>query len=312
MTSPDRARDLGRSLGADVADATGFVAALRAALQALADPEVRDGQAFIAPGIGPTHGVRVPLQTALLRGFRASTRGASPADLLLICDRLLREPEREARWFAAATLERLVTIEPERAWQLLRRAAREADDWITVDTLAHPFGRGVLGEPYRWAELEQLTVSPSRWERRLVGSTIATIPFVDRRAGREPSVAARALPILAMLIGDREPDVQKALAWAYRSLTLVDPGAVEQALATEAARAVRDGDGQRAWVVRDALPKLPPAIAGELRGRLAGIRRRPGAPSTSVASELTSRFSGMGLGAPLPEPPLDLDLSLRR
>ena len=95
--------------------------------------------------------------------------------------------------------------EPERAWQRLRVEAARAGDWITVDSLAHVAGRGILSEPYRWAELEQLVYSPSRWERRLVGSTIATIPHVDRRAGREPDVAAHALPILARPDRRRRP-----------------------------------------------------------------------------------------------------------
>jgi hypothetical protein len=178
-------------------------------------------------------------------------------------------------------------------------AAREAGDWITVDSLAHPYGRGILAEPYRWAELEQLVYSPSRWERRLVGSTVATLPFVDRRRGRQPEVAAHGLALIGAVIGDREPDVQKALAWALRSLVLVDRAAVEAFCDRQATRARNEDDGHRAWVVRDALPKLEPALAAELRARLDGVRRRPGAPSTSEAAATVARFVGAG---GLPEP----------
>jgi len=201
-------------------------------------------------------------------------------------------------------LERTIEAEPERTWQLLRRAAGDAADWITVDSLAHPVGKGILQEPRRWPELEQLTISPSRWERRLVGSTIATMPFVDHRAGRAPAVAAHALPLLGTLIGDREPDVQKALAWAYRSMLLVDRDATIRELEAEASTAAETDDGHRAWVVRDVLPKLDSGLTDAIRARLAGIRRRPGAPSTSAAAELAGRFAGMGLGRAMPEPPL--------
>lgn len=295
-------------LGAALADLLGNPAALAASLATafaeLADPEYRAGQAFVAPGIGPTHGVRSPLQTALRRGFERASRGASPAELLAVADRLLREPEREARWLAITTLERAIARDPERTWQLLRRAAADASDWITVDTLAHPYGKGILAEPYRWAEIEQLTVSPSRWERRLVGSTIATIPFVNHRLGRAPDVAAHALPLLGTLIGDREPDVQKALSWAYRSITLVDRAGTTTALGDQARIAADRGDGHRAWVVRDSLAKLDPDAATRIRARLAGIRRRAGTPSTSDAAALAERFAGMGLGRPMPQPPL--------
>ena len=173
-----------------------------------------------------------------------------------------------------------------------------------MDSLAHPYGKGILAEPYRWAELEQLVYSPSRWERRLVGSTIATIPLVDRRRGREPGVAATPCRSSASLMGDAEPDVQKALAWALSLATLVDRAATETALRAETARAVETADGHRAWVIRDTLAKLDPATADELRDRLAGIRKRPGAPSTSAAAETAARFGGLPDPTTLPEPPL--------
>jgi 3-methyladenine DNA glycosylase AlkD len=299
-----RATAHGLALGDLVQDPGAFAQRLHDVLAELADANYRDGQHFVAPGLGLTHGVRLPYQAAVRRGLAKATKHDSPSVLLFVADRLLREPELEARWIGMAILERTVLSEPERTWQLLRRAAGEAGDWITVDTLAHPLGKGILYQPHRWEELEQLTISPSRWERRLVGSTIATIPSVDRRLGRTAEVAATALPILALLIGDSEPDVQKSLAWAYRSMTVVDLAATTRALADEAETAAATDDGHRAWVIRDALSKLARDDAAAIRARLDGIRRRPNAPSTSKASELAARFGGMGLGRRMPEPPL--------
>lgn len=299
-----RATELGTRLGDVIDDPVALAAALATAFRELADPEYRAGQSFVAPGIGPTHGVRTPLQVAVRHAFEKATRRASSAELLFVADRLLREPEREARWFAITTLERTIAREPERAWQLLRRAAREADDWITVDTLAHPYGKGILAEPYRWAEIEQLTVSPTRWERRLVGSTIATIPYVNRTAGRTHAVAAKGLDVLATLIGDADPDVQKALSWAYRSMASVDRAAATDALAAEARTAAANGDGHRAWVIRDSLSRLDPDEAAMIRERLAGVRRTASAPATSNAAVLAEQFAAMGLGRRMPEPPL--------
>jgi len=294
----------GRALGDLVQDPGAFAARLHDALAELADPSYREGQHFVAPGLGLTHGVRLPYQAALRRGLAKATKQDRASTLLFVADRLLREPELEARWIGMALLERTIIAEPERSWQLVRRAAADAADWITVDTLAHPAGKGILHQPHRWEELEQLTISPSRWERRLVASTIATIPFVDRKLGRTPEVAAAALPILALLIGDSEPEVQKAIAWAYRSMTVVDLDATTRALAAEAEAAAATDDGHRAWVIRDSLQKLVASDAAALRARLDGLRRKPNAPSTSKAAELTARFAGMGLGARMPEPPL--------
>ena len=177
------AEALGTSLADLVGDPDAFANALRRGLEGLADREYAEGMRMTAPGIGLVHGVRRPLLAAIARGFRNETRRDRPTPLLFVADRLFREQHLEARWFAFGLLERTLAADPERTWQLLRRAAREAGDWATVDDLAHPYGIGIAAEPYRWAELEQLVYSPSRWERRLIASTIATMTHGDRRTG---------------------------------------------------------------------------------------------------------------------------------
>ena len=300
----DPAEAFGRSLADLSNDPDAFASALTAGLASLADPAYLAGQQRVAPGIGAVHGVRWPLLAAVERGFRQATRGDRPTPLLFIADRLFRERELESRWFAFGLLERTLGTETERTWQLLRRAAREAGDWITVDSLAHPYANGIAAEPYRWAELDQLIYSASRWERRLVGSTIATMTHASGSRRRNGDVAGHALPLLAALMGDAEPDVQKALSWAYRSLASVDPAATEAALDAETERATETADGYRAWVIRDSLAKLDPASADALRDRLQGLRRRAGAPATSTAARTAARFGTLTDPAHHPEPPL--------
>lgn len=300
----DDAEAIGTSLADLVGDPDAFASALRSGLDSLADPEYAEGMRTIAPGIGQVHGVRRPLLAAVARGFRNETRRDRPTPLLFVADRLFREPHLEARWFAFGLLERTLAADPERTWQLLRRAAREASDWATVDDLAHPYGIGIAAEPYRWAELEQLIYSPSRWERRLIASTIATMTHGNRLTGRGPDLVPTALALLDQLMGDAEPDVQKALAWAYRSLAQRDGAATTAALRHQADIAVEHADGHRAWVVRDSLVKLAPADADELRARLAGIRKRTGAPSTSEAATTAARFGELPDPVHHPEPPL--------
>ena len=298
------AEALGVGLSELVNEPDAYTARLRAGLIGLADPEYLDGQRRIAPGIGPLFGVRWPLLAAVQRGFRLGTRAIRPTPLLFLADRLFREAELELRWFAFDLLARTLETETERTWQHLRRAAREADDWITVDSLAYPYRAGIAREPYRWAELEQLVYSPSRWERRLVGSTIATMAHGGRRTGRDPDFPGRALALLALLTGDAEPDVQKALSWAYRSLAPLDLRATIAALESETALAGANVDGHRAWVIRDSLTKLDSPTADAFRERLAGIRKRPGAPATSRASLVGARFGALPDPAIHPDPPL--------
>ena len=126
----------------------------------------------------------------------------------------------------------------------------------------------------------------------------------NRRTGRDPDLPGRALQLLGRLIGDAEPDVQKALSWAYRSLAALDREATTTALEAETDIAVATDDGHRAWVIRDTLAKLDPADADRLRTRLAGIRKRPGAPATSQAAAMAAQFGGLPDPTYVPEPPL--------
>jgi hypothetical protein len=118
------AEALGTSLADSITDPDGFAAALRTGLDGLADPEYREGQQTVAPGLGPTLGIRWPLLAAVTRSFRQETRRDRPTSLLFLADRLFREDYLEARWFAFALLERTLDDDPERTWQLLRRGAR--------------------------------------------------------------------------------------------------------------------------------------------------------------------------------------------
>ena len=125
-----------------------------------------------------------------------------------------------------------------------------------------------------------------------------------RRAGRDPELPRRALALLAQLMGDAEPDVQKALSWAYRSLAPVDPAATVAALEAEttARSPTTTATAPGSSAIRCPSSTLPTADA--IRGRLAGIRKRPGAPATSRASEISTRFGELPDPAIHPEPPL--------
>ncbi|MFH1474899.1 MAG: DNA alkylation repair protein, partial [Chloroflexota bacterium] len=265
------ARALGRSLADHLDDPGAFASTTRTGLAGIADPAYLAGQRLVAPGIGPTLGVRTPLLDAVAAALRREARGVGPARLLVVAEALARDEIRELRWLAIHVLGWIVASDPEQAWQVIRRIGRDADDWITVDTLAGVTAAGILHEPYRWAELEQLVYSHSRWERRLVGSTIATIPHVDHPSGRSAPVVTRGLDLIGQLLGDAEAVVQKALSWALRELARVDPAPVAAFCRSEARGAAAAADGHRAWVLRDSLTKLSAADGEAIRAALAGV-----------------------------------------
>jgi len=294
---------LGHRLAELITESDRFVTALERGLQRLADPVYRDAQAWVVPGARGVIGVRSPLLQAVERPVARSLRTASPAVAIYVADACSRHAAFEIRSVALVALRRSMPEDPERSWQIVRRLARLASDWVSVDSLADVVARGLLLEPFRWAEIELLVYSPHRWERRLVGSTLAELPLRLPIGERTTLRDRPALSIIEALIGDADPDVQKALAWALRSWREVDPEGVAACLRREAETALETDDGARAWVVRDALTgrSADTDLTTELKPRLAGIRRRPGAADTSLAHATAAAFI-----VPAPPDPLDV------
>jgi 3-methyladenine DNA glycosylase AlkD len=231
-----------------------------------------------------------------MRRLKEPLRETSPALALNLAERLAAEEEREYVFFAHMALERVLPTDPERAWQLMRRLARDARDWIRVDTLAPLYAKGILAEWVRWAEIEQLVFSRSEWERRLVGATIASMPFELASSRRHELSRTQALDLIRSLIGDGSETVRKSLSWALRSWREVDPRGVDELLLAEARRAAETNDGNRAWVIRDAMKEqrtpVPMPLQAQIRALLGNVRRSAGNQSTSEASEIASKFVG--------------------
>ncbi|MEP7359979.1 MAG: DNA alkylation repair protein [Chloroflexota bacterium] len=289
-----QARGLGQALAELTDQPEEFVKVVREGLTALADDAYATEQARVTPGAGAIFGVRNPLLAALNRQVRAALKQGSSASALWLAERLATEPEREFTIIAHTCLLRSLPDDPERTWQLMRGLARAAHEWISVDSLAELYAAGILRESYRWAELEQLVYSASKWERRLVGATIARLPYELKGPDRSRLLNSPALTLIESLLGDAEPDVQKSLSWALRSWTDVDQRGVVELIRAQAVDAHTTNDGHKAWVLRDALtaPHIDASYAAEIRARLEGVRRDGHAPATSRAAETARGFVG--------------------
>ena len=298
---PD-ARALAEAVAALVDQPDTLVRELEDGLAALADPPYLDEVRRMTPGLRAAFGVRTPLLRPIHAALRRACR-RRPDVALWVAERLDREPYLEVRLLAPTLLRLSLEPDPERSWQLIRGMARAADNWIAVDGLAGVAALGILLESYRWSELEQLVYAPSPWERRFVGSTIASLPFEVVPEDRPRLAGGPALELIGQLIGDADENVQKALSWALRNWTRVDPAGVARFLDEQAARAASDADGHRAWVVRDALSALDAAQAARLRALLAGLRRVPGAPATSSASAASAAFADLIATGSIPAAP---------
>jgi 3-methyladenine DNA glycosylase AlkD len=290
----EQATAVGHRMADLTEDSDAFVLALRDGLSGLVDPTYTDMAERVSPGTSAPYAVRKPLVEAVQRPLKGALLEGSSISALRLAQRLIEAEDRDLRLFALPCLRRALHEDPEQTWQAMRQMGRGAADWIEVDSLADVWARGVLAEHFRWAELEQLAYSQRTFERRLVGATLATIPHRGPRAQSDELLGApvqQASAIIGLLMGDAEVMVQKALSWAIREWTRVDADAAAELLRAQTDIAVRSDDGARAWVVRDALSSQPPELSTALRDRLAGIRRHPGAPSTSIAAGQAALFA---------------------
>ena len=168
------------------------------------------------------------------------------------------------------------------------------------------WARGILAEPFRWAELEQLVYSPRVMERRLVGATLATLPHRTPRASRAsspPRLASAPTRSSGTLIGDAAGRPEGTARGRSASGRRVEPTAIAPSPARRGRhRRGPEPTAHRAWVVRDALPASPPPLQAELRRRLG--RRPPdrARPSTSPAAALAARVRRPVRATCVPQP----------
>ena len=266
------------------------------------------------PGIGPTHGVRTPLQVAV-RTRASSARRAAPRPRSSCSSPTGSCASRSARPAGSRSRpsQRTLAREPERTWQLLRRAAAEAR---RLDHGRHPRPPVRQGHPRRAVPLGRARAArPSRRRAGSAGSSarrIATMPFVEpARRPRRPTSPRTACELLATLIGDAEPDVQKALSWAYRSMALVDlaghdgrPRSARRSVAA-AHRRRPPRLGRSATACRSSTAPTRPTHPRPPR-RHPPPRRAPRRPRGPP--RLAARFGGLGLGAPAARATADLIL----
>src|SRR5262249_17466450 len=123
-----RAEALGRELAELINDPEEFVRALDRGLPDLVDENYRRERSRVAPGLEDSIGIRLPLLSAIKQQLNRHSRWAGPDSLLWLADRLLREPGLEVRVIAFDLLARVLPKDPERAWQVLRRASRQAHE----------------------------------------------------------------------------------------------------------------------------------------------------------------------------------------
>ena len=178
---------------------------LRARLPKLVDLAYRAQITRLVPGT-KLLGVRVPA----LRGLaRELDREHSPDDdaAIALLHRLAKRKVREELlvgvFLIAQKKRRIASV----TWKDLDAWVDAIDNWEVCDQLAMGIAKYRLDDAAITA-LVAWAKSPNLWRRRFAVATVATAGLPKRDVER----------VLAPVVGDREPMVKKAVAWARREL----------------------------------------------------------------------------------------------
>jgi 3-methyladenine DNA glycosylase AlkD len=195
------------------------IATVRAALDAVANPEVAPQMASYMKGVAPFLGVTSPDRRAATRGWmREFDPGPEAAWLLATAAGLVAEPERELAYVALDLVRRHQRALPESCLPQLRSLALVRPWWDTVDGWSAVIGRAGLRHPSWDPVVATWALDDRLWVRR-----IALVFQVGRRD-------AVNLDILftACLANARERDffLRKGIGWGLRDAARTHPYAV--------------------------------------------------------------------------------------
>ncbi len=202
-----------------------LVTSVRQALRDHADPSIAPGQQAYMKSTMPFLGVRVP---QVRRLTKAAARSCPPADLDDLEQSALElwndAAYREERYAATALTALPLAVGRLELIDLLEHMAVSGAWWDHVDEVAHRVGAVLAAHP---AEVEPLVrrwiASDDLWLRRL-----SIICQLDRKQDTDLALLTDAIDATA---GSHEFFLRKAVGWALRQHSRVDPGWVRDFVA---------------------------------------------------------------------------------
>jgi 3-methyladenine DNA glycosylase AlkD len=222
-----------------MADPTTILRELRAQIAAAADDDYRRNLERLVPG-GRVRGVRVPRLRALAAGLVKRPDAVGAEELSMLMDRVSRDGWREEILVVTFALARAKKTLTQVGWSRVEGWLPAIDNWETCDQLATNVAASlVAADPALWSRVDLLARSSRSWDRRFA---LATAVGLNQR-GRKHT--AQALRLLAHVVGDKDPDVTKAIGWLLREVSQADAAAtfkfLERHKAALGARLVREG-----------------------------------------------------------------------
>ena len=192
-------------------------AAVRAALRTAADPSLAPGQQAYMKSAMPFLGVRVPEVRRLVRSVVRDLGVADGATLARAAAELWDEATHREERYAATALLALPPLRGDPAMTpIYEHMARTGAWWDHVDELAHRVAEQHDAHPGPTAALAvRWSADPFLWVRRL-----AILGQLGRKDRLDLDLLAR---VIEPNRADPEFFIRKAIGWALREASYVDP-----------------------------------------------------------------------------------------
>jgi hypothetical protein len=249
------------ALAARAADPRGLAAGVRSLLDDYADRTHRSSPRLAGRALDRTFKTPAPVVRAIVNALRGPLRdlaaGGGATAALDALDRVWAGGSLEEQRIAAELLGQVAPLAPEPALALVRNWLTTLDSGATADHLAeHGLGPVIRANPGPYLALARdWATSPQRWTRRFALSMLWPLAR-DRQWDNVPG----ALAVLRMVMGEPDGEVRRAAAAVLQALGPKSPMELASFLREQAARP----NSYTHWIVRAALPGLPPADQAEV------------------------------------------------
>jgi 3-methyladenine DNA glycosylase AlkD len=200
---------------------TNQVKQLRIKFEKAADKEVAEGAAAYMRNQFEFFGIKTPLRRELGKELVTASKELSEKEIISLCKELWAQPEREFQYIAcdilAKNAKRLSPsyVKRDAKWFITNKSW-----WDTVDSIRTSVEIVVAANPKLKAEMEKWIVSNNIWMVRS-----ALIHQLTLGSKTDEKLLFKFCEIQAE---ENEFFIAKALGWALRSYSYVDPRAVKR------------------------------------------------------------------------------------
>ncbi len=192
---------------------------LREGLEAVAIPAKAPSMVAYMKGHFDFLGVSSPDRKAVQKDFLAAGKHSSAGEILSAVDQCWAQPEREFQYVGTEFLRRWVKKLDAGHMADIERFLSTKSWWDTVDGLAtNVVGPLVQAHPELAQVMDQFIDDPDFW--------IARTAIIHQLKYKEAVDTDRLFAYAAKRAGDKEFFIRKAIGWALRQHSRVDPEAV--------------------------------------------------------------------------------------